>query len=349
MDAEDRAMDRRKDKDGDDDIPTVLTADELIDKAFRKASKVRVEDPEAFYAFRKTLVAKLDSVPDTIGVTLDKYISAFPSFDNLSPFHHELYSVLFDIKKAQRSLAALLWAKGQVATIARKNASQMVKSRSKDFLDMKLSEAYGRINSVIQQVKKDLTFLASVREEIKKVPCVALDVPTVIVAGAPNVGKSLLVRKISTGKPEVAPYPFTTKAISVGHFDFKKIRFQVLDTPGLLDRPLSKRNKIELQAIMALRHLAGAIIFIIDPTEECGTSLEVQKRLLEEIERDFIQGKESKTFVAYNKTDLKERWKGGVPEGSFAMSAESGEGVEALREAAAKFLFKKVISSGRLY
>jgi len=342
-------MTRRKDADEDEDIPTVLTADEVIDKAFRKASKVRVEDPEAFYAFRKTLVAKLDSVSDTIGTTMDRYISSFPSFNSLPPFHHELYSVLFDMTKAQRSLAALLWAKGQVASIARKNASQMAKSRSKDFLDMKLSEAYGRINSVIQQVKKNLLFLAMVRDEIKKVPCVSLDVPTVIVAGAPNVGKSLLVRKISTGKPEVAPYPFTTKAISVGHFDYKKIRFQVLDTPGLLDRPLSKRNKIELQAIMALRHLAGAIIFIVDPTEECGTELGVQNRLLEEIERDFIQGKESKTFIAYNKTDLKERWKGDVREGAFPISAESGDGVEALKEAAAKFLFKKVISSGRLF
>jgi nucleolar GTP-binding protein len=342
-------MTRRKDEDEGKNIPTVLDADEVIDKAFRKASKVRIEDPEPFYAFRKTLVAKLDSVSDTIGATLDRYISAFPSFNNLSPFHHELYGVLFEITKAQRSLAALLWAKGQVAAIARKNASQMAKSKSRDFLDMKLGEAYGRINSVIQQVGKNLVFLAGVREEIKKVPCVSMDVPTVIVAGAPNVGKSLLVRKISTGKPEVAPYPFTTKAISVGHFDYKKIRFQVLDTPGLLDRPLSKRNKIELQAIMALRHLAGAIIFIMDPTEECGTELGVQNKLLEEIERDFIQSKGSKVFIAYNKTDLKERWKGKVPDGSFPISAETGDGVEPLKEAAAKYLFKKIISSGRLF
>jgi nucleolar GTP-binding protein len=310
---------------------------------------VSIEDPEPFYAFRKTLVSKLDSVSDTIGATLDRYISAFPSFNNLNPFHHELYGLLFDIDKAQKSLASLLWAKGQVANIARKNASQMAKSKSREFLGNHLKEAYGRINSVVQQVGKNLAFLASVREDIKKVPCIKIDMPTIIVAGAANVGKSQLVRKISSGKPEVAPYPFTTKAISVGHFDFKHIRFQVLDTPGLLDRPLSKRNKIELQAILALRHLAGAIIFIIDPTEECGTDLETQQRLIEEIERDFIQGKASKIFIAYNKSDLKERWKGDVPEGSFPISAETGDGVGALKDESAKYLFKKVIQSGRLF
>jgi nucleolar GTP-binding protein len=342
-------MARRKDPNDDIEIPTVLTADEIIDKAFRKASKVCITDPEQFYAFRKTLVAKLGSVSDTIGVVLDKYISAFPSFNSIDPFHQELYRILFDIDKAQKALASLLWAKGQVATIARKNQSQMGKSKSKDFIDMKLSEAYGRINSVMQQVKRQLTFLGDVRELIRKVPAIDIKMPTIIVAGAPNVGKSQLVRRISTGKPEVAPYPFTTKSISVGHFDFKKIRFQVLDTPGLLDRPLSDRNKIELQAILALRHLTGAIIFIMDPTEECGSNMETQKHILDEIEHDFLQGKGSKTFLAYNKTDLKERWVGPVPEGSFPISAEKNEGIEPLKEAASKYLFKKVISDGRLF
>jgi nucleolar GTP-binding protein len=342
-------MARRKDPDEDIEIPTVLTADEVIDKAFRKASKVTVTDPEQFYAFRKTLVAKLGSVSDTIGAVMDKYISSFPSFNNIDPFHTELYRILFSIDQAQMALASLRWAKGQVANIARKNSSQMAKSKSKDFIDMKLSEAYGRINSVMQQIKGQLLFLGTIRDQIKKVPCIDIKLPTIIVAGGPNVGKSQLVRRISTGKPEVAPYPFTTKAISVGHFDYKKIRFQVLDTPGLLDRPLSERNKIELQAILALRHLTGAIIFIIDPTEECGSNLQTQRRILEEIEHDFVKDKDSKVLIVYNKSDLKERWVGPVPEGAFPVSAEKNEGVEALKEAATKYLYKKVISSGKLF
>ena len=62
---------------------------------------------------------------------------------------------------------------------------------------------------------------------------------------------------------------------------------QVLDTPGLLDRPLSERNKIELQAILALKHLADLIIFMFDPTETCGFPLSYQKNVLSEVLNSF--------------------------------------------------------------
>ena len=44
------------------------------------------------------------------------------------------------------------------------------------------------------------------------------------------------------------PYAFTTKSLFVGHMDHKYLRWQVIDTPGLLDRPLEERNTIEMQA-----------------------------------------------------------------------------------------------------
>ena len=47
----------------------------------------------------------------------------------------------------------------------------------------------------------------------------------------------------------VQPYAFTTKSIYVGHTDYKYLRWQVLDTPGILDRPLEERNTIEMQSI----------------------------------------------------------------------------------------------------
>ena len=33
----------------------------------------------------------------------------------------------------------------------------------------------------------------------------------------------------------------------VGHMDYKYLRWQVIDTPGILDRPLEERNTIEMQ------------------------------------------------------------------------------------------------------
>jgi GTP1/Obg family GTP-binding protein len=42
----------------------------------------------------------------------------------------------------------------------------------------------------------------------------------------------------------VQPYSFTTKSLYVGHTDYKYLRWQVIDTPGLLDHPLEERNTI---------------------------------------------------------------------------------------------------------
>ena len=46
---------------------------------------------------------------------------------------------------------------------------------------------------------------------------------------------------------DVQPYAFTTKSLFVGHMDHRYLRWQVIDTPGILDRPLEERNTIEMQ------------------------------------------------------------------------------------------------------
>ncbi len=46
---------------------------------------------------------------------------------------------------------------------------------------------------------------------------------------------------------DVQPYAFTTKSLFIGHMDYKYLRWQVIDTPGILDRPLEERNTIEMQ------------------------------------------------------------------------------------------------------
>lgn len=58
-------------------------------------------------------------------------------------------------------------------------------------------------------------------------PVVDLEMPTLCLVGAPNVGKSSLVRVLSTGKPEVCNYPFTTRGILMGHITLSYQHFQV--------------------------------------------------------------------------------------------------------------------------
>jgi nucleolar GTP-binding protein len=77
----------------------------------------------------------------------------------------------------------------------------------------------------------------------------------------------------------VQPYAFTTKSLYVGHTDYKYLRWQVVDTPGILDHALEERNTIEMQAITAMAHLRAAILYIMDVSEQCGYSIEEQVRL----------------------------------------------------------------------
>jgi hypothetical protein len=78
--------------------------------------------------------------------------------------------------------------------------------------------------------------LKEIAKVLRAMPVVHPRTPTLCLVGAPNVGKSSLVRIISSGKPEVCNYPFTTRGISMGHFFVENQRFQVTDTPGLLRR-----------------------------------------------------------------------------------------------------------------
>ena len=269
------------------EIPTVLTAEEILDKAFKRASKVDYEGPTRLETVREINISKLKSSSDTIVSTMGKYVKAFPSIDRQSPFYAELINVTIGRDKLKKALGAIDWSRGNVARIARDATRQMASARKIDRIDELRRSAYGRISSFVKQVGKELKFLSKARDIMKKYPAINPDQPTVVIAGAPNVGKSQLVAKISTAKPRIAVYPFTTQEISVGTFEKKYFRYQVVDTPGLLDRPLDERNSIELRGILALKHLADLVIFMFDPTETCGYPMSEQEHLLTQIREQF--------------------------------------------------------------
>lgn len=87
---------------------------------------------------------------------------------------------------------------------------------------------------------------------------------------------------------DVQPYAFTTKSLFVGHMDYKYLRWQVVDTPGILDHPLEDRNTIEMQAITALAHLRAAVLYVMDLSEQCGHGLQAQLELFQNIRPLFI-------------------------------------------------------------
>jgi GTP1/Obg family GTP-binding protein len=148
---------------------------------------------------------------------------------------------------------------------------------------------------------------------LKRLNIVNPRLPTVALVGAPNVGKSSLVRVLSTGRPEVQNFPFTTRAVSVGHLALSlgggaTQRCQVTDTPGLLNRPDADRKSMELLTLAVLEHVpALAVLFVIDPSGHCGTSLEDQLMIRQELRWRYhrlVPG--ARWFDVATKTDV---WK----------------------------------------
>ncbi|MEM7820124.1 MAG: GTPase, partial [Candidatus Aenigmatarchaeota archaeon] len=128
---------------------------------------------------------------------------------------------------------------------------------------------------------------------------------------------------------KIAPWQFTTKGLMLGHVEFNFHSVQFIDTPGLLDRPAAKRNIIEQQAITVLKVLADLIIYVFDPSETCGYSLEQQLRLYKEIKQTFKRP----IIAVANKSDII----GAKPVeeikvSTISVSCETGAGIEALKK-----------------
>ena len=306
-------------------IPIILDAEQLLDRAIRKTKKIQLHDRDVRFKIKKTTIARIDSFATVIISTLEKYVKEFPSIEQLPSFYQEIIDIKIDTNKLKKSLGAVDWARKTCAMIYSKQRRALKKTGNVDFLKQKQKEIYGRISSVVKQIDEHLMFLATAQNIMKKFPYIQ-DVPTVVIAGYPNVGKSSLLRLLSSAKPKIAQYPFTTKQIHVGHIERKekyvKKQYQIIDTPGLLDRPLSERNDIEKQAIAALTHLGDLVVFILDPSETCGYLLEDQLNMLSQIKEIFS---DIPFLVVENKVDLKK-----TNSSHLKISCTNNEGIDEL-------------------
>jgi len=306
-------------------IPTVLSSEELMDKAFHRASKISKKGNDFLDGKKKTTLAKVTASGDIIVTTLNGYVKKFPRMEKEEDFIPELVDLIIGIDQYKKSLGALNWASNRTEKLKNDSLRDIRKTKDPNIIESIKNSFYGRLSSYIRQINDDLLFLQEAKNKFRKLPAVDPKVPTVVIAGFPNVGKSKLVTELSTAAPEIAPYPFTTKGIVIGHIKDDWRMFQIIDTPGLLDREFEDRNDIEKQAVLALRYLTDVMFFIMDPSESCGFSMEKQLALLETIKRNFS---EIPILVGESKSDLKI-----TDSGNMHFSAETGEGMDELKDA----------------
>ncbi len=304
------------------DIRPVLPADRLQDKVFHRASVITIDDPDGFYRRKKTAIARITSVGDTTKDTLLAYVAAFPDFQALHPFYRELCETLVNVGRVRQDLRRLQRCAELVSKVCQKNLKQLKTAARKDFVEMKRKEVYGRVGSIMQDIEGPLRRLEGARRALRGIPSLDLGVTTLVVAGHPNVGKSAFVARICSAKPKVAPYPFTTQGIIVGHAKLGRRRVQVVDTPGIIDRPAAERNEIEARALAAVRHLGDLVVFLFDPTDGAYADMKTQEHLLEEVRGLF---EKRLILEVENKVDATR-----VKSARMKMSALTGEGVDEL-------------------
>jgi len=295
-------------------LPTVPTADEILDRSFRRAAKKMKEKMNKDRANEEFIRAVSHGIHDR----LVYIIRGFPEFEELPQFYRELVEILYGLDRIKQALGAVGWAAKHTKRVGDELAYQS--RRAPDSLAVR-KRAVARLASMVHQINRDLLFLNEVRNVLRTLPHID-DTFTVVIAGYPNVGKSSFIRRVSTATPEIASYPFTTKGIIVGHRAEGRQRVQFVDTPGILDRPADERNAIERQALSAIMNVANVVLFIIDPSEHCGYPIEVQRHLLDE-----VAGLVSVPIVAVaNKSDIVRS------DRDLTMSTETGEGVSEILE-----------------
>ena len=298
-------------------IPTVPTADEVLDRALRRAAKKMREKSNKKRASVEFVEAAYLSVHDK----LVSVIQSFPTISDEPQFYQDVIEILWTTDRLKKSLGAVGWA-ARWSKDHRGGLAKDVRYSSEENATASRKRAIARLSSVVHQVEDDLLFLNEVRNVLRKLPAVE-DVFTIVVAGFPNVGKSSFIRRVSSAEPEIASYPFTTKGIIVGHYYDGREKIQLIDIPGLLDRPGIERNAIERQALSAIVNISDTLLFILDPSAHCGYPLEEQERLLEEV-KGLVN---VPVVVVSNKSDIE------VIPGVPSMSTGNGDGVKEILDA----------------
>ena len=318
-------------------IPTIPTPEEILDKGFSRGKKqadlMRSQKIPKHLKGKRIEERRVVTSCQVIKDKLKSILDAVPDIEELHPFYQDYIDITVGVDDMKQSLGAVNWAYGIIAQLEKEYGAKSRKNPSENATAIQ-KQAYGRISSVIHKIKKDLDFLDFAKQNLRNMPTIDFEATTIVIAGFPNVGKSTLLKQITGADPQVANYPFTTKGIQIGHTERHWKHIQIIDTPGLLDRPVLEMNDIEMNAIVALEHLADAILFIFDASETCGFHLDNQYNLLKQIEKIFA---EIPVFYLFNKMDLVEDREYlneyiDNEENSIFISAIEGEGIDIINK-----------------
>ncbi|VVA35978.1 PREDICTED: nucleolar [Prunus dulcis] len=272
-------------------LPMVMPSVDILYSALRKAKRISPTKGIANIAKRERNrgAKQLDALMKELAVPLRTYSENFPNKKYLHPYERSLIELTLGDGNYEEVLGKVDSLRKKVVSVGKEHASLCAKSLSKKEAEERLTEGIKKVEETFNRGGKHVDDLLHIAKTLRAMPVVDLESPTLCLVGAPNVGKSSLVRILSTGKPEVCNYPFTTRGILMGHIISNHQTFQVTDTPGLLKRCDEDRNNLEKLTLAVLSHLPTAILYVHDLSGQCGTSPSDQFVIYKEIKERFSE------------------------------------------------------------
>ncbi|KAI0848348.1 nucleolar GTP-binding protein [Daldinia vernicosa] len=286
------------------DIPPVPTSEEFLDIVLSRTQRrlpTQIRSGFKISRIRGFYTRKVKFTQETFTEKFAQILESFPRLQDIHPFHKDLLNTLYDADHFKIALGHLSTAKHLIETISRDYVRLLKYAQSLFQCKQLKRAALGRMATITKRLKDPLLYLDQVRQHLGRLPSIDPTTRTLLICGYPNVGKSSFLRSVTRADVDVQPYAFTTKSLFVGHFDYKYLRFQAIDTPGILDHPLEEMNTIEMQSITAIAHLRSAILYFMDLSEQCGYSVTAQMQLFKSIKPLFAN---KLVFIVINKIDI---------------------------------------------
>lgn len=270
----------------------VSTIKDLIEGSIARIKKIRDKD------YKNEVLRKFDSLKDFLISKLDEIYNRIPGKE-ISEFYKELFDLYIGWKNIVYAKRRIKFIRNKVLEFYSLYKNRVRILKKKEDIRKTSREFYGRVFSLLKRNKKAFLIYEEIEKFYRNMPRIK-NLPTIVITGLPNVGKSTLLKKLTGSEPEIRPYPFTTKDIMIGYIKLPYTDVQVLDVPGILDRDFEEMNVIERRAILALKYLANLIVYVFDLTETCGYSIEEQENVLKRIRKNF----NIETVLYFSKSDL---------------------------------------------
>ena len=168
-------------------IPTIPTPEEILDKGFSRGKKqadlIRSQKIPKHLKGKRIEERRVVTSCQVIKDKLKSILDAVPEIEELHPFYQDYIDITVGVDDMKQALGALNWAYGIITQLEKEYGAKIRKNPSEKATAIQ-KQAYGRISSVINKIKKDLDFLDFAKQNLRNMPTIDFDATTILVVPA---------------------------------------------------------------------------------------------------------------------------------------------------------------------